>query len=77
MLERSFNADRNTIERCYEYLGCNKRKCVMHGYQNKTACWEAEGTLCNHPGMELINKMSKDKCKYCIYYKTQMKTEIR
>jgi len=57
------------MEKCYEYLGCDKKDCVMYGNKNEVKCWEVPGTLCNHPGMELIEKKGKDKCKYCIYYK--------
>jgi len=56
------------MEKCYEYLGCDKKDCVMYGNKNEVKCWEVPGTLCNHPGMELIEKKGKDKCKYCIYY---------
>lgn len=57
------------MERCYEYLGCNQTDCVMYGRDDDVKCWEMEGTLCNHPGFELIAKTNKDKCTYCIYYK--------
>ncbi len=57
------------MQRCYEYLGCEKFDCVMYGRKEGPPCWEVEGTLCNHPALELIQKMNKDKCEFCIYYK--------
>jgi len=56
------------MEKCYEYLGCDKHDCIMYG-KSDTKCWEVEGTLCNHPGIELMKKAKIDKCAYCIYYK--------
>jgi len=61
------------MEECYEYLGCDKEDCVMHGLKGKK-CWEVEGTLCNHLGIKLIrDKYTKteESCARsgCIYYK--------
>ena len=56
------------MEKCYEYLGCDKYDCVMYG-KSDVNCWEVEGTLCNHPGMELMEKAKINKCVYCVYYK--------
>ena len=56
------------MEKCYEYLGCDKYDCVMHGSSDDIECWEVEGTLCNHQGLELIKNIDKEKCAYCIYY---------
>ena len=53
------------MEKCYEYFGCNKKDCVMYKNKDKTKCWDVQGTLCNHPGMKI---MDKNKCKCCIYY---------
>jgi len=41
----------------------------MYGKTDDTKCWGVDGTLCNHPGMELMKKMDEYKCAYCIYYK--------
>jgi hypothetical protein len=57
------------MEKCYRYIGCDKTDCVMYEKDDETKCWDVQGTLCNHPGMELMEKKSIDKCKYCIYYK--------
>ena len=56
------------MEPCYTYLGCDKRDCIMYEKNDGTQCWEVGGTLCNNPGLELIVKNKKDKCKYCLYY---------
>jgi hypothetical protein len=60
------------MEKCYEYLGCNQKDCIMYKRPGNERCWEIEGTLCNHPGMELIRKVrcgkKIDACVYCIYY---------
>ena len=41
------------MEPCYEYLGCEKKDCIMHGRKDTNSCWEVEGTLCNHPGIQI------------------------
>ena len=56
------------MEKCYEFLGWSKTDCVMYGNKDEIACWDVEGTLCNHEGLEMMVKKGKDKCKYCIYY---------
>lgn len=60
------------MEKCYKYLGCEKRDCIMHGNTDEINCWEVETTLCNNRGMERLQIMKKDKCKYCFYYKAVM-----
>ena len=32
------------MEPCYEYLGCDKKDCIMHGRKKTKLCWEVEGT---------------------------------
>jgi len=56
------------MEKCYEYLGCDKFECIMYGKTGNTKCWEVDATLCNHPGMELFKNKALNKCEYCIYY---------
>lgn len=62
------------MEECYEYLGCDKKDCVMYGRKDGTRCWEAEGTLCNHIGVKLAMEertgKKEDACAEsgCIYY---------
>ena len=60
------------MEKCWEYLGCKQTNCIMHGRMDNVKCWEEPDTLCNHPGLDLIQKVSDNKkikkCKYCIYY---------
>lgn len=63
------------MEKCYEYLGCDKKSCVMYGNKSEAKCWDVQGTLCNHSGVERLVKMGIDKCKYCIYYKATNKVE--
>lgn len=69
-------------EACYEYLGCDKTNCVMYGRKDKQ-CWEVEGTLCNHKGIELLKSKLKATKKEiicarsgCIYYKA-MKLDLK
>ena len=65
------------MERCYEYLGCDKQACIMHDEQNDhKQCWEVEGTLHNHHGIEIVNVLFSGEKKEkicarsgCIYYK--------
>jgi len=69
------NQKEKTMEPCYEYLGCDKRDCIMHGRKDTNRCWEVEGTLCNHPGIQIMrDKLAGKKenaCNGsgCIYYK--------
>jgi hypothetical protein len=61
------------MEICYEYLGCTKKRCVMFKIKDRIPCWEVEGTLCSHEGIEvLLKKIDKkiDACVYCIYYQS-------
>jgi len=44
----------------------------MYKIEDNKNCWEVEGTLCNHHGIEIMwgktgNKI--DACVHCIYYK--------
>ena len=64
------------MESCYEYLGCDKKDCIMYKEKSDQRCWEVEGTLCNHPGIqfmreELEGKKKEHSCinSACIYYK--------
>ncbi|MDQ7051581.1 MAG: hypothetical protein Q9P14_01280 [candidate division KSB1 bacterium] len=57
------------MQRCYEYLGCEKCDCVMYGRKEGPPCWEVADTLCNHPAFQLIQKANRSKCRFCIYYK--------
>ncbi len=66
------------MEACYEYLGCDKQDCIMHGRKDNENCWEVEGTLCNHPGIQavrekLAGKKKEDACarSACIYYQAK------
>ena len=72
------------MESCYEYLGCHKTECVMHGMGNAKLCWQVEGTLCSHHGIELVRRVcDKDKeaaCarSSCIYYRAaKTRADIR
>ncbi len=55
------------MEKCYEYLGCDKHDCIMRDREDEVNCWEMEGTQCHHPGMKLMLEYTKDKCQFCIY----------
>jgi hypothetical protein len=63
------------MEKCYEYLGCNKYRCIRHGINDSRQCWEVEGTLCNSHCIELMRKRTtgpkKEACisSNCIYFK--------
>ena len=61
------------MEKCYEYFGCEKKDCVMYENKSEAKCWDVQGTLCTHPTIEHVEKMGIDKCKYCIYYKSEKK----
>ncbi len=62
------------MEACYEYLGCGKKDCIMQGRKNGPYCWELEGTLCNHYGIEITREelggKKADACarSACIYF---------
>jgi len=62
------------MEKCYEYLCCPEKDCIMYNRQDDIACWEVEGTLCNHSGIEYIREISVGKkklaCEHsaCIYF---------
>ena len=63
------------MEACYEYLGCDKQGCIMHGRKDNKRCWEVEGTLCSYHGIQIVREDHAGKEKevacarsYCIYY---------
>lgn len=67
------------MERCYDYLGCDKDNCVMRGLNDKP-CWEVEGTLCNHLGIQIVRggitvSKKEESCVLCgcLYYKAAKK----
>ncbi len=48
----------------------------MQASQSEKQCWEVEGTLCNHHGIQLLRDRMKDMTKEeicirasCIYYR--------
>ena len=61
------------MEKCYEYLGCDKKDCIMYKRSDNKPCWEVEETLCCSPGVENMKKELGGKkinaCVKCIYYK--------
>ena len=57
------------MEKCYEYLDCSQKDCVMYEREDSVNCWEVEETLCSHTGMEVLKKAKRNKCAYCMYYK--------
>lgn len=63
------------METCFEYLGCQNRDCVMYGIGRPVMCWQVEGTLCNHHGIEIMrglhgdNKEAACARSSCIYYR--------
>ena len=69
------NQKEKIMEPCYEYLGCDKKDCIMYGRKDTNRCWEIEGTLCNHLGIQIMRDIHKGKkedvCDHsgCIYYK--------
>jgi hypothetical protein len=44
------------MEACYDYLGCKAGDCSMFGRKDNKHCWEVEGTLCNHHGIQLARE---------------------
>lgn len=71
------------MEPCYEFLGCNKVDCIMHGREDDTACWEVEGTLCSNSAIllarETLDGKKEDICAHCgcIYYTAAKQTEMK
>jgi hypothetical protein len=69
------NQKEKNMEPCYEYLACDKKDCIMHGRKETKHCWEVEGTLYNHSGIQIVrDKLAgkkKDACNHsgCIFYK--------
>jgi len=63
------------MEKCYEHLGCSEKACIMYGRNDNKHCWDVDGTLCNHDGIQLIREKfagnKEDVCakSQCIYYK--------
>ena len=63
------------MEKCYEYLGCYQRSCIMHENDSQH-CWEVEGTLCSHRAIEIVKAKHSGKTKEeacarfcCLYYR--------
>jgi len=62
------------MEACYEYLGCGREDCIMHGQKDKD-CWKVEGTLCNNHTIQFVREhlrgTKEASCvrSGCIYYK--------
>ena len=71
------------MESCYEYLGCAKKECIMYRQKDTTHCWEVEGTLCNHRGIQIMREKlagtKEDACDRsgCIYYKAAKEHGIK
>jgi len=67
------------MEPCHEYLGCKKRDCIAFENNGDKPCWELEGTLCNHRGIEIQRERTpgkkEDACvrSGCIYYQEAKK----
>ncbi len=59
----------STHLKCYSYFDCTTKDCKMFGRKDDTKCWETQGTLCNHPSLEVFESKSRNKCDFCIYYK--------
>lgn len=82
--ERRYGQDRRrkTMEPCYEYLACDEKDCIMHGRKDTKRCWEVEGTLCNHSGIQIMRDKLAGKKEYvcsrsgCIYYKAAKERNI-
>ncbi len=64
------------MQKCYEYLSCRQKDCVMYEREDSINCWEVEETLCSHPGMEALRRHGKNKCAYCMYYKTVANNKV-
>jgi len=71
------------MEMCWEYLGCAEKDCIMYGRKKGLYCWEIEGTLCNHLGIEvvrksLVGKEKKEACAHssCIYFKEAVQRNL-
>jgi hypothetical protein len=43
------------MEKCYEYLGCDKCDCSMYGRVDNVKCWEVKETLCHNKGMAMLH----------------------
>lgn len=69
------------MEGCFEYLGCNKRDCIMNTAGITTPCWQVESTDCNHSGIAHArrimggNKEAACAMSGCIYYKMRKPCE--
>jgi hypothetical protein len=63
------------MEPCYVYLGCDKKDCIMYERKNTRPCWEVEGTLYNHPAIQIMREKlggtKEDACNRsgCVCYK--------
>ncbi len=62
------------MEPCYVYLGRKKRDCIAFQDNSGKPCWQLEGTLCNHRGIQIQQERNPGKkekaCALsgCIYY---------
>lgn len=56
------------MEKCYEYFACRQTECVMRNSGNNVKCWEMEETLCHSEHLQILERLHKDKCNYCIYH---------
>ena len=63
------------MEACYEYLGCDKAECIMHGRKDTKCCWEIEGTLCNHPGIKIVRGETAGKKKRHVFVRPASTTK--
>lgn len=74
-LMRQLPEQEKVMEKCYEYLGCDKSTCIMHQVDDNTPCWKVEGTQCNHRLIEQVRERfpgtKEELCAFCgcIYYK--------
>ena len=59
--------------KCFEYFDCKKKECPIFKGSEK-ACWELEGTLCNHPAKNIVKSgkvLKENICHSCLYYAQQ------
>ena len=71
------------MEKCYEYLGCSKKDCIMFKKQDNKYCWDVGGTLSNYDGIEIMRKRMGNKKKVeacassgCIYFQTAKNRDL-
>ncbi len=61
----------NYMEQCYDYFQCKKTECPSYTRNPEKQCWETDNTLCNSPQQIVMVKYDKNKCAYCLYYKSR------